>query len=78
MIKDLRENDLGLSLIHIWEKSGYHYYHLDEQNSTAYITGGNGEIENRYEYDAFGVLQNSREEFSDRILYTCLLYTSPP
>lgn len=52
------------------EKSGYHYYHLDEQNSTAYITGGNGEIENRYEYDAFGVLQNSREEFSDRILYT--------
>lgn len=52
------------------EKSGYHYYHLDEQNSTAYITGGNGEIENRYEYDAFGVLQNSMEEFHNRILYT--------
>ncbi|MFW5652265.1 MAG: HNH/ENDO VII family nuclease, partial [Acetivibrio ethanolgignens] len=46
------------------------YYHLDEQNSTAYITGSSGEIENRYEYDAFGVLQNSREEFSNRILYT--------
>ena len=29
------------------EKSGYHYYHLDEQNSTAYITGNSGEIENR-------------------------------
>ena len=52
------------------EKSGYHYYHLDEQNSTAYITGNSGEIENRYEYDAFGVLQNSMEEFHNRILYT--------
>ena len=52
------------------EKSGYHYYHLDEQNSTAYITGGSCEIENRYEYDAFGVLQNSMEEFHNRILYT--------
>ena len=52
------------------EKSGYHYYHLDEQNSTAYITGRGGEIENRYEYDAFGVLQNSREEIPNRILYT--------
>ena len=52
------------------EKSGYHYYHLDEQNSTAYITGRGGEIENRYEYDAFGVLQNSMEEFHNRILYT--------
>lgn len=51
------------------EKSGYHYYHLDEQNSTAYITGSSGEIENRYEYDAFGVLKNSMEEFHNRILY---------
>ena len=53
-----------------WEKDGYHYYHLDEQNSTAYITGRGGEIENQYEYDAFGVLQNSREELPNRILYT--------
>ena len=52
------------------EKNGYHYYHLDEQNSTAYITGSSGEIENRYEYDAFGVLKNSMEEFHNRILYT--------
>lgn len=52
------------------EKNGYHYYHLDEQNSTAYITGRRGEIENRYEYDAFGVIQNSREELPNRILYT--------
>ena len=52
------------------EKSGYHYYHLDEQNSTAYITGSSGEIENQYGYDAFGVLQNSREELPNRILYT--------
>ena len=48
------------------EKNSYHYYHLDEQNSTAYITGRGGEIENQYEYDAFGVLQNSREEFSQQ------------
>ena len=52
------------------ERSGYHYYHLDEQNSTAYITGSSGEIENRYEYDAFGVLKNSMEELHNRILYT--------
>ena len=52
------------------EKNGYHYYHLDEQNSTAYITGRGGEIENQYEYDAFGVLKNSMEEFHNRILYT--------
>ena len=52
------------------EKNGYHYYHLDEQNSTVYITGRGGEIENQYEYDAFGVLQNSMEEFHNRILYT--------
>ena len=52
------------------ERSGYHYYHLDEQNSTAYITGSSGEIENQYGYDAFGVLQNSREELPNRILYT--------
>ena len=63
---------LGYGVAAGWnrEKNGYHYYHLDEQNSTAYITGRGGEIENQYEYDAFGVLQNSREEFSNRILYT--------
>uniref|UniRef100_UPI000AE3E4B2 RHS repeat-associated core domain-containing protein n=1 Tax=Acetivibrio ethanolgignens TaxID=290052 RepID=UPI000AE3E4B2 len=52
------------------ERSGYHYYHLDEQNSTAYITGSSGGIENQYEYDAFGVIKNSREELPNRILYT--------
>ncbi|MFW5670164.1 MAG: RHS repeat-associated core domain-containing protein, partial [Acetivibrio ethanolgignens] len=52
------------------EKSGYHYYHLDEQNSTAYITGSSGGIENQYEYDAFGVIKNSREELPNKILYT--------
>ena len=63
---------LGYGVAAGWnrEKNGYHYYHLDEQNSTAYITGRGGEIENRYEYDAFGVLQNSMEEFHNRILYT--------
>ena len=63
---------LGYGVAAGWnrEKNGYHYYHLDEQNSTAYITGRSGGIENRYEYDAFGVIQNSREELPNRILYT--------
>ena len=48
---------LGYGVAAGWnrEKNGYHYYHLDEQNSTAYITGRGGEIENQYEYDAFGL-----------------------
>ena len=62
---------LGYGVAAGWnrEKEGYHSYHLDEQNSTAYITGCKGEIENRYEYDAFGAIQNSREDLPKRILY---------
>ncbi len=63
---------LGYGVAAGWnrEKEGYHPYHLDEQNSTAYITGINGEIENHYEYDAFGVVQTHQEEIHNRILYT--------
>ena len=63
---------LGYGVAAGWnrEKEGYHPYHLDEQNSTAYMTGINGEIENHYQYDAFGVVQTHREEIHNRIFYT--------
>ena len=51
-------------------RDGYHAYHLDEQNSTAYITGNQRTIENFYEYDAFGSLRQHSEEVKNRILYT--------
>ncbi|WP_394527575.1 RHS repeat-associated core domain-containing protein [Lacrimispora sp. JR3] len=51
-------------------RDGSHAYHLDEQNSTAYITGNQRTIENFYEYDAFGGLRQYSEEVKNRILYT--------
>lgn len=41
----------------------HHFYHLDEQNSTAYITGMKSGIENRYQYDVFGVIRDRQERF---------------
>ena len=35
------------------EKTWYHYA-SDEQGSIVFITGKNGEVKNRYTYDAFG------------------------
>ena len=63
---------LGYGVVAGWshKSDGYHFYHLDEQNSTAYIIGLGGEIENRYQYDAFGTVRNCHEEFPNRILYT--------
>ncbi len=46
------------------------YYHRDEQLSTAYITGGHGEIQNGYLYDAFGAEAEVNEQFPNRIRYT--------
>ena len=51
-------------------REGYYSYHLDEQNSTAYILGAGGEIENVYQYDVFGVIRKSQEGIQNRILYT--------
>ena len=51
-------------------KEGYHSCHQDEQNSTVYLLGADGEIKNAYQYDAFGVIRTSREELPNRILYT--------
>ena len=46
------------------------FYHLDEQNSTVFITGRNQEIQNSYIYDAFGNVRNQKETLHNRILYT--------
>ncbi len=63
---------LGYGATAVWNrgKEGYHSCHLDEQNSTAYITGLDGEIKNSYQYDAFGNLQNRNITVRNRILYT--------
>ena len=67
---------LGYGVAGSWQKEGYHSYHLDEQNSTAYITDSDQRVENSYQYDAFGVIKSKTESIYNRILYTCLLYTS--
>ncbi len=46
------------------------YYHRDEQLSTALVTGGQGEIRNSYQYDAFGIPLETTEQLNNRIRYT--------
>ncbi len=46
------------------------YCHRDEQLSMALITGGQGGIQNSYQYDAFGVQLEEKEQFYNRIRYT--------
>jgi RHS repeat-associated protein len=43
--------------------------HRDEQLSTGWITGGEGGLENAYEYDAFGVLLGSYGKVPGQFLY---------
>ena len=52
---------LGYGVAASWQKEGYHSYHLDEQNSTAYITDSDQRVENSYQYDAFGVIKSKTE-----------------
>ena len=61
---------LGYGVAASWQKEGYHSYHLDEQNSTAYITEAGQGIENSYQYDAFGAFRCKEENIHNRILYT--------
>ncbi len=63
---------LGYGVAAGWERKsgGYHYWHLDEHNSTAYITDPQQNICNSYQYDAFGNIQNKEEGIHNRILYT--------
>ena len=46
------------------------YYHRDEQLSTTFIIGGQGEIRNSYQYDAFGMSLGTTEKLNNRIRYT--------
>lgn len=63
---------LGYGVAAGWQKGeeGYHSYHQDEQNSTAYITDSQQRIENSYEYDAFGAIRRRTEKLHNRIMYT--------
>lgn len=47
-----------------------HYYHQDEQLSTALITDSSGIIQNHYQYDAFGQELGKAEKMPNRIRYT--------
>jgi len=51
------------------EKTWYHYA-SDEQGSTIFITGKNGEVKNRYTYDAFGNTVEKAEQIPNRYQYT--------
>jgi len=51
------------------EKTWYHYA-SDEQGSTVFITGKNGDVKNRYTYDAFGNTIESEEQIPNRYQYT--------
>ena len=51
-----------------------YYYHRDEQLSTALITDAIREIQNHYQYDAFGWEVEKTEYTSNRIRYTGQMY----
>ena len=46
------------------------YYQRDEQLSTVFVTDGQGEIRNSYQYDAFGIPLETTEQLNNRIRYT--------
>ncbi|ACD22143.1 YD repeat containing protein [Clostridium botulinum B str. Eklund 17B (NRP)] len=46
-----------------------HYYSIDEQGSTDFITDDSGNIKNEYYYDAFGNVLDSKEQIHNRIVY---------
>ena len=46
------------------------YYHRDEQLSTVFVTDGQGEIRNSYQYDVFGIPLETTEQLNNRIRYT--------
>lgn len=51
-----------------------HYYHQDEQLSTALITDSTGKIQNYYQYDAFGQELEKSEKIFNQIRYTSQQY----
>ena len=60
----------GVAASQVKGQEGYHSYHLDEQNSTAYITGLKEQVENAYVYDAFGELRIQTGNLPNCIMYT--------
>ncbi len=54
----------------VWRSEKNHYYHQDEQLRTAFITNEKREIQNHYQYDAFGNGISQEEGISNRIRYT--------
>ncbi|MGN0402067.1 MAG: RHS repeat-associated core domain-containing protein [Acetatifactor sp.] len=61
---------LGLGIDAFQRGQELSYYHRNEQLSTAFITGGHGEVYNSYQYDAFGAGIEATEQLSNRIRYT--------
>ncbi|WP_074515421.1 RHS repeat-associated core domain-containing protein [Selenomonas sp. WCT3] len=51
------------------EKTWYHYA-SDEQGSTIFITDAEGNVKNRYTYDAFGNTVEKEEQIPNRFQYT--------
>ena len=47
-----------------------YYYHRDEQLSTALVTDGHRNVQNSYQYDAFGMPLGITEQLNNRIRYT--------
>ena len=54
----------------IQQNQKVYYYHQDEQLSTALITDDTGQIQNQYQYGAFGEELGQTEKISNRIRYT--------
>ena len=46
------------------------YYHRDEQLSTVFVTDGHRNVQNSYQYDAFGMSLGTTEQLNNRIRYT--------
>lgn len=46
------------------------YYHRDEQLSTVFVTDGHRNVQNSYQYDAFGMSLGTTEKLNNRIRYT--------
>ena len=47
-----------------------YYYHKDEQLSTALVTDEHRNVQNSYQYDAFGMPLGTTEKLNNRIRYT--------
>lgn len=58
------------------EEREYHTYHTNEHGDVELILGGKGEIENQYQYDAFGRITKAEEFVGNRYTYVGEVYDS--